>query len=409
MEQNQVVPLFLILSVLMTASRVGGAAARRLGQPRVLGELIFGVILGPTFLNILEWDILHGVHLEVTIKQLAELGVLTLMFIIGLEIDLQDLSKVGQVGVLAGILGALIPVVMTFPVVLLADYGWEVALFAGVTLAATSVSISAQVLLELGFLRTREGNALIAAALVDDILAILLVSITIAITGKGEDSDSIPLILVRMVGYMLIAGMVAWVVLPRIVEWVAKQPNVGQSYGVPAFALIFMLLYGWTAEEIGGVATITGSFLAGVGLSRVMEQHKQDIEAAVSYIAFVFLVPIFFMDVGLSTDLSAFQWSDAPLTLALLLVAVLSKIVGAGFGALMSQFNRQEALRLGVCMVSRGEVGLIVVTLGVAAQIFEPGEGLYTGLFMVIVLTTVLTPPMVRWVFREKSQPGEGC
>lgn len=407
MEYNPVVPLFLILGVLIAASRFGGAVARRLGQPRVLGELILGVILGPTFLNILDWEILHGVHLETTIKQFAELGVLVLMFIVGLEIDMRELSKVGQVGVLAGVLGALVPVAMTYPVVLLADYGWEVALFAGVTLAATSVSISAQVLLELGFLRTREGNALIASALVDDVLAILLVSVTIAITGRGEESAAIPEILARMAGFMLVGGVIAWFVLPRLIERLATHPNIAQSYGIPAVALIFMLLYGWTAEEFGGVATITGAFLAGVGLSRVTEKHKHEIESAVSYIAFVFLVPIFFMDVGLSTDLSSFKTSEVPLALILLVIAVLSKILGAGLGAIVSQFNRLEALRLGVCMISRGEVGLIVATLGVATQIFQPGEKLYSGLFMVIVLTTMITPPMVRWVFREKTHTGE--
>ncbi len=406
MEHNAVVPLFLILGVLIAASRVGGTLARRIGQPRVLGELIFGVMLGPTFLNLLAWDVLHGVHLETTIKQLAELGVLILMFIVGLEIDQRELSQVGSVGLLAGTFGALIPVVMTFPIVLLANYEWEIALFAGVALAATSVSISAQVLLELGFLRTHEGNALIAAALVDDILAILLVSITIAITGSGEESQSIPEILLRMGGFILIAGGIAWFVLPRVLNWLADQPALAQSYGIPAFALVILLLYGWTADEWGGVAAITGAFLAGFGMSRINEHPKREIENAVSHLAFVFLVPIFFMDVGLSTDLSAFQLADAPLAMILLGAAVLSKLVGAGIGARLSRFTLQESLRLGVCMVSRGEVGLIVVTLGVTSGIFTVGEKLYSALFLVIVLTTVLTPPLVRQAFREKNTQG---
>lgn len=406
MEHNAVVPLFLILGVLIAASRVGGTLARRIGQPRVLGELIFGVMLGPTFLNLLAWEVLHGVHLETTIKQLAELGVLILMFIVGLEIDQRELSQVGSVGLWAGTFGALIPVVMTFPIVLLANYEWEIALFAGVALAATSVSISAQVLLELGFLRTREGNALIAAALVDDILAILLVSITIAITGSGEESQSIPEILLRMGGFILIAGGVAWFVLPRVLNWLANQPALAQSYGIPAFALVILLLYGWAADEWGGVAAITGAFLAGFGMSRMNEHPKREIENAVSHLAFVFLVPIFFMDVGLSTNLSAFQLSDAPLAMILLGAAVLSKLVGAGIGARLSRFTLQESLRLGVCMVSRGEVGLIVVTLGVTSGIFTVGEKLYSALFLVIVLTTVLTPPLVRQAFREKNTQG---
>jgi Kef-type K+ transport system membrane component KefB len=407
MNGNPVVPLLLALGTLLLASRLAGAAARYMGQPRVLGELLVGVLLGPTFLDALHWGVFHGAHLETSLHEMAELGVILLMFLVGLEVHLEELNRVRGVAMLAGVLGALVPVVFAFVIVQLDGYSWEPALFAGVTLAATSVSISAQVLLELGLLRRVEGSALLATALIDDILAILLVSITIAIT-SGEGSiapEELAEIVLRMAAFLVVGGLIAWFVLPRLLDWIAGQPRLAQSYGLPVMALVAMLFYGWAAEEFGGVAAITGAFLAGLGVSQMRNRAKGEIEDAASYIAYAFLVPLFFVGVGLQTDLSQFPLEAAPLAIALIVAAVLSKIGGAGLGALLGGFERRQALRLGVCMISRGEVGLIIATLGVSSGVLEIGDPLFSTLFLVIILTTVMTPPLVRWVFHEPSPP----
>jgi Kef-type K+ transport system membrane component KefB len=169
---------------------------------------------------------------------------------------------------------------------------------------------------------------------------------------------------------------------------------------MPAFAIILALLFGWSAEHFGGVAPITGAFLAGVGLSRLPERIKNPIEEAVSSIAYAFLVPIFFVSVGLQVDLSQFPATAIPLAALLMLVAVASKIIGCGLGGYWGGFNRQQALRLGVAMVSRGEVGLIIASLGLSRGLFRPSDPLFLSLFLVILLTTVLTPILVRLVFR---------
>ena len=406
---NPFIPLMLALGVILLASRAGGAIARRLNQPRVLGQLIVGVILGPTVLDMLHWGILQGVDLQHTIKEFAELGVLLLMFNIGLEVHLSELAKVGKVAVFAGVLGVVAPVALTAVVVLPAGYSMMPALFAGVTLAATSVSISAQVLLELGYLHTKEGNALLATALIDDVLAILAVSLTLVLAGAGTaegsaDFSQLLVIIVQMAGYILIAFLLAWYALPRVMLWIQRRPQLSQAYGIPIFALVSALLFGWSAEYLGGVAAITGAFIAGVGLSKLSLSMKHDIEQTMSHLAYVFLVPIFFVNVGLETDLSTFPLDALPFMLILLLMAVLSKVVGAGFGARMGGFNLRESLRVGVCMVSRGEVGLIIISIGLSSGILDGGSELYASLFMVILLTTVLTPPMVRWVFQGKNQ-----
>ncbi len=405
---NPFIPLMLALGVILLASRAGGAIARLLNQPRVLGQLIVGLVLGPTVLDMLHWGILQGVDLQGTIKEFAELGVLLLMFNIGLEVHLSELVKVGKVAVFAGLLGVVAPVAFTLAVALPAGHDMLPALFAGVTLAATSVSISAQVLLELGYLHTKEGNALLATALIDDVLAILAVSLTLVLAGAGSaqgsgDISQFIVIIAQMAGYIVIAFLLAWFALPRVMQWIQRRPQLSQSFGIPIFALISALLFGWSAEYLGGVAAITGAFIAGVGLSKLAPAMKHDIEQTMSHLAYVFLVPIFFVDVGLETDLSAFPLEALPFMLILLLMAVVSKVVGAGFGARMGGFNLRESLRVGVCMVSRGEVGLIIISIGLSSGILDGGSELYASLFMVILLTTVLTPPMVRWVFQSKS------
>ena len=415
MPQQPVVALYLALGVIILAARIGGSLARRFNQPRVLGELLVGVLLGPTLLNLLHTPAfgLAEAHLGETISELAELGVLLLMFKVGLEVHISELLKVGLVGVVAGVIGALLPVAVTVPIVLAAGYSTEAALFAGVTLAATSVSISAQVLLELNVLQTRVGSGLLAAALIDDILAILLVSFVVAFSAGGPggavDAGALLGITATMFAYIAAASAVAWFALPPLVNRLNQMPNFQQSYGIPAVALVIALLFGWSAEYFGGVAAITGAFIAGVGLSRTREGVRRQIESAVSHIAYVFLVPIFFVSVGLQIDLSAFPLSALPFALLILVVAVLTKVVGCGLGARIGGFNNLDSLRLGVCMISRGEVGLIIAALGVSSGVLEAASPLFATLFLVILLTTVLTPPLVRLLFQPPQPAAEGA
>ncbi len=210
------------------------------------------------------------------------------MFIVGLEVNLKELAKVGVLAGIAGTAGAIAPIVLGVPLVMAFHYHWQAALFAGVTLAATSVSISAQVLLELGYLRTKVGNALLATALIDDVLAILLVSLAVAVTGveNGGTADldigSLVLIVVRMAIYIGGAFVVSWFGLPRLMKWLDRYPAIKQSYGFAAIALLVALLFGWTAESWGGVAAITGAFIAGIGFSRAKEDIQHEVETAIS-------------------------------------------------------------------------------------------------------------------------------
>jgi Kef-type K+ transport system membrane component KefB len=404
-ETNPIIPFLLALAIIIFAARVFGSVARRIGQPRVLGELIAGVILGPTLLDMPHWAMFGHIPLHEMVQELAELGVLFLMFIIGLEVEISELAKVGRVAILAGTLGAVLPVALTIPAGLYFGFSWQVSLFAGVVLAATSVSISAQVLLELGHLRSKEGNALLATALIDDVLAILLLSITLAIVGgtgsadEGSGAATIIGIILRIAAYIGIAFSLSWFVLPRVMNWLARYPSVAQSNGMAALAIMVMLVFAWSAEALGGIAAITGAFIAGVGLSRIRDGDRNEVEETASHIAYAFLMPIFFISVGLETDLSSFPLSALPVATVLLIIGVVSKVGGCGLGAKLGGFSNIEALRLGVCMISRGEVGLIIAALGLSAGILQRGSPMFASLFLVILLTTVFTPIFVRMVF----------
>lgn len=404
MQNSPVVALMLALGIILFTARIAGEIARKFDQPRVLGELIIGVILGPTLLNMLHSQALGlaDAHIDETIIEMAELGVMLLMFKVGLEVNIGELKKVGVVAGIAGIAGALLPVIMVVPAVMLFGYGWQPALFAGVTLAATSVSISAQVLLELGLLQTKEGNALLATALIDDVIAILLVSLTVAITTTSGTVDlgGLVQIVVRMSLYLVLAFLMAWYGAPLLMRVLNKRFNLTHAYGNSSVGLVLAFVFGWAAQAFGGVAAITGAFIAGVGLSRTPHHVKHQIEDATNALAYAFLVPIFFVSVGLQTDLSRFPLDALPFATIILILAVISKVVGCGLGARFGGFNQQESFRLGVCMISRGEVGLIIASLGVSSGILKLDQPLFASLFLVILLTTVVTPPMVRRIFQ---------
>ncbi|GAB4409079.1 MAG: cation:proton antiporter [Anaerolineae bacterium] len=402
MENTSVVQLFLAIGLVIAAAQFAGAAARALGQPRVFGELLAGVVLGPTVLDMLHWSIFDDpALLQLSLGELAELGVLFLMFAVGLEVHLSELLSVGRVALWGGTLGAVLPVLLSTPFVLAFDYGTEAAVFFGVVVAATSVSISAQTLLELGLLRTKEGMGLLATAVVDDVLAILLLSIVVATMGPETDASvgSLAWIFVRMILYVAGALAVAWFVLPPLFNRLYRTRYL--SGGIASFALIAALIFGWSADVLGGIAAITGAFVAGVGLSQTGERVHAEIGETVQRLSYSFLVPIFFVNVGLHVDLTQLGVDLLPMTALLLATAMLSKVIGSGAGARLGGFNWGESFRLGVCMISRGEVGLIIASLGLAEGLLT--DELFEAAFVIILLTTVLTPPLVRWVFHGRT------
>jgi Kef-type K+ transport system membrane component KefB len=271
----------------------------------------------------------------------------------------------------------------------------------GVILTATSVSISAQTLLELGKLRSREGLALLGAAVVDDVLVILLLSVLTAVVHGGAGPGALLTISLKMLAYLSVTTLLGFFVLPRMAEWVHGQPI---SEGLAALVLVTALLFAWSAEVVGGLAAITGAFIAGIGFGR--SRLRDEIERDMRTITYGFLVPVFFVSIGLKTNARLLVGPDLWFTLVLVLVAAVSKIAGCGLGARLGGFTFQESLRVGVGMISRGEVGLIVATVGVDAGLIK--TELFSVVTVIVLVTTLITPPLLRLAFANGRVSGAG-
>ncbi len=390
--------LALALAVMIFLAKAGGYLSYRFGQPAVLGELLMGIILGPSVINFLHTPIFTDAHLEQVIAHLGELGVMLLMFLAGLELHLSELAKSTKVAILAGTLGVILPILLGVGLGLLFSINITSALFLGLTLAATSVSISAQTLIELNRLRTKVGIGLLSAAVFDDILVVLGLSAFTALMMPQSTSGwmVVLLVIVRMTIYLLLASLIGNYLLPLVTH---KVYELEISQGLIAFVFVTILLYGWLAELLGQMAAITGAFLAGLWFGRT--SLKDRILSGISTIAYSIFVPIFFIDVGLKANARVVLGEDIFLFLSLVVFAILGKVIGVGLGGIMSGFTSKEALQLGVGMMSRGEVGLIVASVGLAQGLIDAGA--FSSIIGVVIVTTLLTPPLLRYLFAQHS------
>lgn len=398
-----ILPLLAALTLVIASAKIGGWLSSRLGQPVVLGKLVVGLLLGPSLFNVFEVEYFQQAHVVAALREFGELGVIFLMFVAGLEINLLDLARAGKPAALAGLLGVIAPLVLGTLTVLPFGYSLTQAVFLGIAMAATSVSISAQTLIELGRLRSREGLTMLGAAVFDDVLVIGVLAAFVALTAEGAPSV-LGLIGVFARMALFLAGALtlgAWL-LPRLVRWV-EEHRLPVSEPVISLVVIVILLFAWTSEYMGGVAAITGAFIAGVSLSASASRDK--IERGIRIMAYAFFVPVFLVSIGLTADARSLTAEDAGLVIVVCLVAVVSKLVGAGGGAKLGGLGRREALRVGVGMISRGEVGLIVASVGVDAGII--GSAGITAAVLMVLVTTLVTPPLLRLVFRPATEAGE--
>lgn len=383
----------IILAILLLAAKAAGYISTKLGQPSVLGELLIGVVLGPSLFSLFNLSFLDYEELPHFIDDFAEIGVLLLMFIAGLELQLSDLAKNKGASAYAGILGVLVPVLLGFLVGEFFSMEIEQSLFLGLTLGATSVSISAQTLIELRVLRSRVGFGLLGAAVFDDMLVILLLSGFIALNLGGSALEII-IVLVKMIVFLSLSLAFGYWVLPKISRSVQNLPI---AQGTITLAIIIMLVYGVSAELLGGMAAITGSFIAGLMYARTRE--KTEIERGLRSLSYGFFVPIFFINIGLHVNVRGMSISTLWILIMITIVAIVGKIFGAGLGAKIGKFSWLESLQLGIGMVSRGEVGLIVATVGLQENLLNPE--LYSAIVGMVLITTLITPPLLRASFAK--------
>ena len=396
--------VLLLLALVIAAAKLAGALAARIHQPAVFGEILVGVILGPTVLNILGWPMfaapLDGFEpgslpLLSLVRDLAQIGVLLLMFVAGLETDLEQMRHVGRVAFWSASGGVVLPFVGG--AALATAFGlplfWQ-GIYIGTILTATSVSISAQTLMELGALRSREGSTILAAAAIDDVMGIVVLSIVVALSkaslSGAVDGGALAIVVLRLVVYFAVAIYAGrW--LPNVLGWASELPA---SQAMLAAVLVVAFVYGWTAEYVGGVAAITGTYLAGVLVAQT--RFKQSIDTGVHALTYAMFVPVFFISIGLQANARSLA-AQVPFATSLILVAIVTKAIGCGVSSRLCGFNNRESVRVGIGMISRGEVGLIVAGYGLAEGLI--GRDVFSASVLVVLATTMATPPLLRMVF----------
>lgn len=397
--------LFLVVAVLLCAAKLLGNLSVRLGLPSVLGEILAGVLLSASALNLLGWPLAHGpgtlsaAQTEKILSGLAELGVLFLMFIAGLETDLEKMRKVGAAAFWSAMGGVLLPFLGGALLGRWTGYSWPVALFIGTLLTATSVSISAQTLMELKALTSKEGSCILGAAVIDDVLGVIVLSLVVA-TALPSDGGSGALgslleTLALMTAYFVVSIAVGRRFFEPLLRWAS---GLRTTQAALAAALVVCLFYAWSAEAVGQVAAITGAYIAGTLFGRTT--FREELARRTEVFAYSFFVPLFLAHVGLQTRLESLGGAMG-FTAALLLVAVVGKIVGCGVGALALGFTPPESLRVGVGMISRGEVGLIIASYGLSRGIID--GTIFAEMVLMVLLTTLITPVGLKLVFPRAS------
>lgn len=384
----------LDLALILISTKLLGLLTKKLQMPQVVGALLAGLILGPSFLNILKDSPL--------VEQLSSLGVIVLMFAAGLEADVTELKKSGKASLIAAILGIILPLLGGFLVATLFHEGvgpHKVLknVFIGIILTATSVSITVETLKELGKISTRAGNTILGAALIDDILGIIALTI---VTSMADSSISIGMVLFKIVAFFVVAAIIAFVFRKLFVLWFAKRGKADlRRFVVIPFALCLFLAY--IAEHYFGVADITGAFIAGMIVSNTEKTHY--INGKMETLSFLLLSPIFFASIGLKLELGQMDSKMIWFTVALIVVAILTKIIGCGLGTKLCGYSNRESLQVGTGMVSRGEVALIVASNGMSVGLMA--DQFLAPVVIMVVFTTIVAPIILKLVFKDKKEP----
>ncbi len=377
----------LELALILLVTKIFGLFSRKLHLPQVIGALFAGIVLGPAVLKLV-------VKSDV-ITTLAEVGVILLMFSAGLETDFKQLRGSLKASLIIAVIGVAVPLAGGFA--LAHFFGQDIlkSVFIGVILTATSVSITVETLQEMGKLKTKAGTAILGAAVIDDILGIIILSVIMGM-GDGDASvAAIGLTLLKIAGFFALALGCGFGVY-KLFQFLSEK--LGRKRRLSIFALAFCFLLAYLAEQFG-VADITGAYIAGLALCN--SRAEEYIEEKNTVLSYAFFSPIFFISVGLMTSFEGITGEIVLFTALLLLVAAVTKFVGCGLGALINKFSKEESVQVGVGMISRGEVAIIVATKGISAGIMD--SRLFSGVILVVIMTTLITPVLLKMAFNRRK------
>jgi len=414
MADFEIYEIIIRIVIVILAARLGGEVAERVfKQPTVLGELIVGIIISPFALgpligfNPIEGAINPAGH---DLELLAELGMIVLLFLSGLETDISQLMRFGKIALMVGFGGVVLPFLLGFIVMSVGFYDvgadfnlFYAALFMGAIMTATSVGITARVLKDLKRIRSEEGITILGAAVIDDVLGIVVLAIVIGISGGAVAGQGVDMM--GVTGIIAIA-VAFWAVILLVALKLNKQ--VSRLFGVlktDGGQLVLALIFAFTIAiiaELIGLAMVIGAYAAGLLLSNT-RYNKAILEQITP--VYHFLVPVFFVTMGMTMNLQLLTSIGLVLLVIVVLVlACIGKLAGCGIVAKMGGFNKVGALRVGIGMMPRGEVGLIVAYIGLSSGII--GHDIFTVGVLMSVFTTVLTPPLLKRVFDKEPEKG---
>ena len=377
--------IFTDLAIILIVAKIAAELFERIRVPAVLGEIFAGIVIGPSMLGLIDPSD--------AMRILAEVGVIILLAEVGLEMDITELRKVGRASMLVAIIGVVVPMSSGVLAGTVLGESFNASLFLGAALAATSVGITARVFADLRALSSTEARIVLGAAITDDVLGLIILTVVTRIVQQGSvDFAGVASTIGIAVGFIAVAGAVGILVIPRLFAFIGERAVSPATIGVLAAGLTF----GFSAAASGAqLAPIIGAFIAGTALSRT-PQHDQ-ISRDFKSLGAIF-IPILFLQIGIDTDVTKF-FSQHVLFIAAILsvIAVIGKMVAA-IGA---RGTNADKLLIGIGMVPRGEVGLIFASIGVAIGVFD--DELYAVVLLVVLLTTVITPPLLRWRIRHSE------
>ena len=381
------------IALILLTTKVFGMITKRLQMPQVVGALIAGLDMGPAMLNI--------IHSTEFLSQVSELGVIVMMFTAGLGTSLNDLKQTGKAGFLVALCGVIVPLIGGTILSLFFNTSTDPNafmqnVFIGVVLTATSVSITVEALKEMGKLNTVVGNTILAAALIDDVLGLIALTIVTSIGGSAD--ANLLVVLLKIVAFFVLVVVVG-IVVKKAMDWYIANVHSTDLQRYPIFAFILCLILSFCAEEFFGVADITGAFAAGLIISTTSKAKY--IELKFAPLSYLLLTPIFFASIGLKVELPEMNATIVIFSILLVVVAVLTKWIGCGLGAKLCGLKGHQCEQIGVGMVCRGEVALIVADKGAALGLMP--EVFFGPVIIMVVATTILTPILLKFAYRKSD------
>lgn len=381
------------LAILIFAAKALGLLARRIGAPQVVGEILAGLIVGPSVINLIQ--------VNDAIEVFAEIGVIMLMFAAGLGTDLKQLKSSGFKAFLVALIGVIVPLIGGFALYG-AFYGFAAppskefytALFMGTIITATSVSITVAALSEMGKLSTDVGTTIVGAAVIDDVIGIIV--LTCVIGGCGGEGN-VGIVLLKIALFFLVAFVIGFVI-HKAMEWLdARHPHTQR---IPIYSLAFCLAMAYVAQKYFDIADITGAYCAGIALCTIKDTEY--VEKKIDISSYMLFGPVFFACIGLKTDLSGLTLSILGFSVCFIIIALVTKVVGCGLAAKICGYDMTDSLRIGAGMMTRGEVALIVAQKGLTAGVLD--STYFPAVILLIIVSSVITPVVLKLLFSKGKQ-----